>query len=136
MKIKVLKKPALNYAGRDSKSVLAYEDELGDIEEALMYGIDAVSDAVDNATHVASHAAGMYWNLISGQTSNWLSEGVGASVNETPQGGYELRVDTPVGHVELYLNPSATANSDSIKAGHSTSIGGVNFGTNMTIKSP
>ena len=141
MKIQKLKKPASGYSGQVSKLVVAYVEEMSKIEECIIDGIDYVSDVANDLYNTAKFCAETYaYFFITGQAGrdavDWLLEDVSVSVNQTPQGGAELRVDTPAGHTELYVNPSATVQDDSIRANVSTNVGGVQIGTSTTVKKP
>lgn len=136
----MLKKPALGYSGQVSKLVVAYVEEMSKIEEWIIDGIDYVSDLAndleDDARVVAQIAFDIYTGQVYRDAIDYLLEDVSVSVNQTPQGGVELRVDTPAGHTELYANPPVTVQDDSIRANVSTNVGGVQIGTSATIKNP
>ena len=141
MKIQKLKKPASGYSGQVSKQVVAYVEEMSKIEEYIIDGIDYVSDVGNDLYNTAKFCAEAYAYLFltggAGRDAvDWLLEDVSVSVNQTPQGGVELRVDTPAGHTEVYANPPVTVQDDSIKANVSTNVGGVQVGTSMTVKKP
>ena len=140
MKIQMLKKPALGYSGQVSKLVVAYVEEMSKIEEYIIDGIDYVSDVANDLYNNAKFCAEAYVYVATGQAGrdavDWLLEDVSVSVNQTPQGGVELRVDTPAGHTELYANPPVTVQDDSIRANVSTNVGGVQIGTSTTVKNP
>lgn len=140
MKIQMLKKPALGYPGQVSKLVVAYVEEMSKVEEWIIDGIDYVSDVAndlyEDAKIVAQVALDIYTGQVYRDAIDYLLEDVSISVNQTPEGGAELRVDTPAGHTELYVNPPVTVQDDSIRANVSTNVGGVQIGTSATIKNP
>ena len=139
MKTQMLKKPPLCYAGRDSRTLVAYyeEQEMGPIDSAIIWGVNAVNDYVGEAVDNLSAMGEAWWYVHGGQAvadaAGWLGDNVGVSGSRTPMGGGKVRVDFGLGYVEGSVDPPTYADGDTARVNASQSVLGVQFGVSAAV---